>query len=552
MDPLSIIGSSVGLASVIAKVSMTLTTFARDARDAAKDLDAISAELRAISAVILLLGESLSPFSAESPIPKALLQKIDELLSGTAAVVEQIEESVQKYQSNKIFSKAGWVMFGQGDMRKLRESLETYNMALSLGMHALSSYAHPFLDHKNASLTTGRTVNQAVKQDTSAIHEYAVAIKMNTEDILARVNSIRRDGHANRHKGVEDWIEDMAVLSSYAETTYQGTIIDPADMADMAPISESLPRLSEDSALSPSPRGPSPDHSRHTVADRLREPDPTGSLTQHAARLMLDEISAPSTPSGPTAALSGISADNLDSSALTSALTRDSEYIDGTGNDTSHQLSLFGWKKQTASQKPPSGAGESLFFRAALKCFQHSSEAQVSGSQPPQPHRHCEVSLYEWLPTLEGSAMENVSSFVFFAVTLSPNVSEAPFSPGSILFSIPRHRPFGGQPEAGDEEIILTFFDAKSLQDFRGNLMGSSPRMDETRQEFALAGYNALEYSGVGTSARIPRPIDKLLATTHTWSTVSIFEPSAFGPGPPRRLAIESQDGLILINIRNG
>lgn len=237
-------------------------------------------------------------------------------------------------------------MFGQGDMRKLRESLETYNMALSLGMSAFSSYAHPFPDYKNASLTMGRTVNQAVKQDTSAIHEYAVAIKMNTEDILARVNSIRRDGHANRHKGVEDWIEDMAVLSSYAETTYQGTIIDPADMADMAPISESLLRLSEDSALSPSPRGPSPDHSRHTVAGRPREPDPTGSLTQHAARLMLDEISAPSTPSGPTAALSGISADNLDSSALTSALTWDSEYIDGTGNDTSHQLSLFGWKNR--------------------------------------------------------------------------------------------------------------------------------------------------------------------------------------------------------------
>lgn len=369
MDPLSIIGSSVGLASVIAKVSMTLTTFARDARDAAKDLDAISAELRAISAVILLLGESLSPFSAESPIPKALLQKIDELLSGTAAVVEQIEESVQKYQSNKIFSKAGWVMFGQGDTRKLCESLETYNMALSLSMHALSSYAHPFPDHKNASLTMGRTVNQAVKQDTSAIHEYAVAIKMNTEDILARVNSIRRDGHANRHKGVEDWIEDMAVLSSYAETTYQGTIIDPADMADMAPISKSLPRLSEDSALSPSPRGPSPDHSRHTVAGRPREPDPTGSLTQHAARLMLDEISAPSTPSGPTAALSGISADNLDSSALTSALTRDSEYIDGTGNDTSHQLSLFGWKKTDCIVETAIGRWRISFFPGSPQAF---------------------------------------------------------------------------------------------------------------------------------------------------------------------------------------
>lgn len=400
-----------------------------------------------------------------------------------------------------------------------------------------------------------RTVNQAVKQDTAAIHEYAVAIKMNTEDILARVNSIRRDGHASntKHKRIEDWIEDMAVLSSYAETTYQRTIIDPADMGDMSVISESLPRLSEDLVLSPSPRRPSPDHSRHTVADRPREADPTASPTQHAARLMLGEISAPSTPSGPTTALSGISADNLDSSTLTNTLTRDPEHVDGTGNDTSHQLSLFGWKKQTASQKPPLGApgtGESLLFRTALKCFQNSGEARVSEGQPPQSQRHCEISLFLWVPTLEASAMENAPSFVFFTVTLPPNVSEAPLPPATVLFSIPRHRPYGGQPEAGDEEVILTFFDAKSLQQFRGHLMGSSPRMDETRQEFALAGYNAVEYSGLGTSARIPRPIDKLFATTHTWPTVSIFEPSTLGP--PRRLVVESQDGLIFINIRTG
>lgn len=400
-----------------------------------------------------------------------------------------------------------------------------------------------------------RTVNQAVKQDTAVIHEYAVAIKMNTEDILARVNSIRRDGHVSntKHKRIEDWIEDMAVLSSYAETTYQRTIIDPADMGDKSVVSESLPRLSEDSVLSPSPRRPSPDHSQHTVADRPREADPTASPTQHAARLMLGEISAPSTPSGPTTALSGISAGNLDSSTLTNTLTRDSEHVNGTGNDTSHQLSLFGWKKQTASQKPLLGApgtGESLLFRTALKCFQNSGEARVSEGQPPQSQRHCEVSLFLWVPTLEASAMENAPSFVFFTVTLPPNVSEAPLPPATVLFSIPRHRPYGGQPEAGDNEVILTFFDAKSLQQFRDHLMGSTPRMDETRQEFALAGYNAVEYSGLGTSTRIPRPIDKLFATTHTWPTVSIFEPSTLGP--PRRLVVESQDGLIFINIRTG
>lgn len=427
-------------------------------------------------------------------------------------------------------------------------------------MHALSSYAHPFPDHKNASLTMGRTVNQAVKQDTSAIHEYAVAIKMNTEDILARVNSIRRDGHANRHKGVEDWIEDMAVLSSYAETTYQGTIIDPADMADMAGISESLPRPSEDSVLSPSPRGPSPDHFRHTVAARPREADPTGSLPQHAARMMLGEISASSSPSGSTIAPSGVSADNLDSSTLTSTLTRNFEDMDRTGNDMSNRLTLFGWRQQPPFQKPtlgqgsedvsPDETGGSLLFRTALKCFQSSSEALVPGRQPPEAHHHCEISLFEWLPALEASAMANAPSFVYFTVTLSPNVSDTPLSPGSILFSIPQHGSYKGQPEAGDEEVILTFFDAKSLQEFRGHLMGSSPRLNETRQEFALAGYNALEYGGLGTPARIPRPIDKLLTTTHTWPKVSLFEP--FTLGPPHRLIVESQDGRTLINNRIG
>jgi len=395
-----------------------------------------------------------------------------------------------------------------------------------------------------------RTVNQAVKEDTSAIHEYAIAIKINTDDILARVNSIRRDGQPNRHKRVEDWIEDMTVLSSYADTTYQGTIMDPADIADMAAVSESESHLSEDSELSPSPGGPSPDHSQHTTTAQSKGADPGGSSTQHVARLTSGEISAPSTP---TAAPSGISADNPESSTPTSALTRNSEDIDGTGNDTSHQLSLFGWKPQTSVQKPPLGAlgtGESLLFRTALKRFHHPSEAQVSGGEPPHLHRHCEVSLFEWFPTSEASAMENAPSFVFFTVTLSPNVSETPRTPSSTLFSIPKPMSYGGQPEAGDEEVILTFFDAKSLLDFRGHLLGSSPRLDGTRHEFALAGYNALEYGGLGTSARVPRPIDKLLATTPTWPTLSIFKPSTLGP--PHRLVVESQDGLTFINTRIG
>lgn len=365
---------------------------------------------------------------------------------------------------------------------------------------------------------------------------------MNTEDILARVNSIRRDGHANKHKRVEDWIEDMTVLSSYAETTYQRTIIDPTEMEV---ISESASRISEDSVLSTNPRDRSPGHSRHTVAVR---PDAylTRPSMKHAAKVTLGKIGAPTIPRGPTTAPSGLSPNNLDPKHLTSALTED---IDGTGNDTSHQLSLFGWKRKTSLQNPPlgdPGTGECLLFRTALKSFQHFSEAQVSGGQPPQPYRYCEVSLFEWLPILE---VENAPSFVYFTITLPTHASDTPHSSVSILFSIPKEGSFGGQSEFGDEEVILTFFDAENLDEFLGHLVGWVDGSHGIKHEFELAGYNALEYGGLGTSARIPRPIDKL-ATTHTWPKVSLFEPPTLGP--PLRLVFESQDGSTLINNRIG
>lgn len=69
-------------------------------------------------------------------------------------------------------------------------------------------------------------MGHSVKEDTLAIRQDATAIKLNTEKILAHVNSIRRiarEPQINQTR-IEQWVEDMAELSSYAETTYQGTI----------------------------------------------------------------------------------------------------------------------------------------------------------------------------------------------------------------------------------------------------------------------------------------------------------------------------------------
>ncbi|KAK0709972.1 hypothetical protein B0T26DRAFT_679312 [Lasiosphaeria miniovina] len=225
MDGFSIAATCFSLAGGIAKASVVLVDFARDVRDAAQDLDDVLAELRALASVLNPLAQSLTRTTLSS-IPEQLVLQVESTLGGCTAVVEQIDENVHKYRRNNIFTRVEWVMFGQGDMRKLRDSLEAYKMALSLGIHAIS-------------LTT----TQAVKEDTLAIRECAQAIKVNTDDILARVNSIRHSRLPHTHQRVEEWIDDMNVLSLYAETSYQGTV---ADLADIPSITESLPRLPEE------------------------------------------------------------------------------------------------------------------------------------------------------------------------------------------------------------------------------------------------------------------------------------------------------------------
>ena len=56
------------------------------------------------------------------------------------------------------------------------------------------------------------------------LREYADATKINTDEILSLVKRIQREGLPERRGKIEMWMEQITVLSSYAETTYQGTI----------------------------------------------------------------------------------------------------------------------------------------------------------------------------------------------------------------------------------------------------------------------------------------------------------------------------------------
>jgi hypothetical protein len=138
MDPLSIAASSFSLAGGIAKASIAIVEFTRDARDAAKDLDAVFKELQALTLVLEPLTRALARARGGGTVFSDLVQRISSTLEGCLLVVDQINDNVHKYQRDRVWTKAKWVMFGQGDMHKLRESLEAYKMALSLGLHAIS------------------------------------------------------------------------------------------------------------------------------------------------------------------------------------------------------------------------------------------------------------------------------------------------------------------------------------------------------------------------------------------------------------------------------
>ncbi|KAK0647131.1 hypothetical protein B0T16DRAFT_458992 [Cercophora newfieldiana] len=136
VEPILIAGSCFALAGNIAKASLAIADFIRHTRDAAKDMDAVSSELQALAAILTPLAHTTN--SAAASVPHPLVEQVETVLSDCKGVVAQIDEIINKHRANGVFTKTTWLLFGKSDVQKLRESLESYKMALSLGLHAIS------------------------------------------------------------------------------------------------------------------------------------------------------------------------------------------------------------------------------------------------------------------------------------------------------------------------------------------------------------------------------------------------------------------------------
>lgn len=139
MDPLSITGTCIALVTTISKISIQISGFVREVRDARGDLDGVSRELTSLKSVIEILSEDAEN-SIHGGFPETLVRQIYGILANCNDVLGQIEVSLQKYAGGSVTRGVKWSLSGRDDMIKLRSSLEAHKSALDIALDMVAMY----------------------------------------------------------------------------------------------------------------------------------------------------------------------------------------------------------------------------------------------------------------------------------------------------------------------------------------------------------------------------------------------------------------------------
>ena len=136
MEPISIAATSLGIAAAVAKTCDVIYDFSRDFKEAADDLSAVTEQIKALDAILDPLKRHYSHAST-SPLPEHLRKLLEPCLANCARGVTRIEDTVMKYHHDKTWSKLKWTQYGQKDLKKLTDSLETHMSILELGLNLI-------------------------------------------------------------------------------------------------------------------------------------------------------------------------------------------------------------------------------------------------------------------------------------------------------------------------------------------------------------------------------------------------------------------------------
>ncbi|KAG5656788.1 hypothetical protein KAF25_010341 [Fusarium avenaceum] len=174
MDPLSIASGCAGLIQAIGSLSFSIHAFVRTCREARSDLDRVSRELLSLQTVLELIQEDV--VDDATVFPQTLERHVSGIVVNCNSVVTEIQECITKYSSdNRLKVKASWAINGQGDVAKLRSSLEAHRAALELALDMFTLH-----------------VTKDIKNDTTEIRNDTTAIKDDTAQILAEIARLQR------------------------------------------------------------------------------------------------------------------------------------------------------------------------------------------------------------------------------------------------------------------------------------------------------------------------------------------------------------------------
>ncbi|EXJ74276.1 uncharacterized protein A1O5_02572 [Cladophialophora psammophila CBS 110553] len=150
VEPLSIAVACTSLISNVGKTSLDIYSFVSKVRDAHRDLDAVLKELSSLGLCLETLRNDAMVTSKR--VPQPLEHRVLLILVHTAEIVKEIQEMLAKLSSDRFGNHMKWAMYGQNDMNKLRNRLESHKASLEIALALLT-----------LSLTT------AIKDDTSSI-----------------------------------------------------------------------------------------------------------------------------------------------------------------------------------------------------------------------------------------------------------------------------------------------------------------------------------------------------------------------------------------------
>ena len=131
-EPLSNAATCTSLISSVGKASFEIYSFVSKVRDAHRDLDAVLKELSSLG----LCSETLrnDAMVTSNRVPRPLEDKLLLVLLNTAEVVKEIREMVDHLHSDRFGNKLQWAIYGQGDMNKLRNRLESHKASLEIAL----------------------------------------------------------------------------------------------------------------------------------------------------------------------------------------------------------------------------------------------------------------------------------------------------------------------------------------------------------------------------------------------------------------------------------